>query len=156
MKDQKQIKEENSPKKVNMWGGKGWIGNILKNREPLLTPEEYWKKVRDNIKDKYKPLFDSSSKSVRSILLYLSKIEDKDYIPLYLGQFKDLTEKDFQDLHVISSELHIWACEPGELLKTLLYKESIEGFSIKFSISPSSIKDMFNPYWRGEYYTITF
>ena len=80
MENKEQVKEQ-SQKKGNMWGGKGWIGNIVKNLEPVKTPEEHWLEVRSKIKSEYIPLFDKNSNPVfRHILLDYSKSKMKEIV----------------------------------------------------------------------------
>ena len=153
MENKEQVKEQ-SQKKGNMWGGKGWIGNIVKNLEPVKTPEEHWLEVRSKIKSEYIPLFDKNSNPVfRHILLDYSKSKMKEIV-LSLYHFKDLTEKDFMDLKTISKTLLIRACKPGDLLLALFHKKEIEGYKLKFVLSDQTKKDLYSDDWSIDYYKI--
>lgn len=153
MENKEQVKEQ-IQKKGNMWGGKGWIGNIVKNLEPVKTPEEHWLEVRSKIKSEYIPLFDKNSNPVfRHILLDYSKSKMKEIV-LSLYHFKDLTEKDFMDLKTISKTLLIRSCKPGDLLLALFHKKEIEGYKLKLVLSDQTKKDLYSDDWSIDYYKI--
>lgn len=150
------VKEKEGKKRENHWGGKGWIGNIVRDVK-RQTPEEYWKEVRDSILPEYLPVFDSTeSRTLKEILKQSSSAKPEYRFHISLYDFEDLKEKDFQSIKTFTDTLYIRACDPGKFVLAIFKKKELEKYTIDFKVSEQSIQDIFTERWDNEYYTLSF
>lgn len=145
--------EENKPKQYN--DGRNWIGNIVKNLPPIISPEEYWAGVRKEILPEHLALFDSTQSTIiKEVLKEVIGVLPEYRFQISLLQFKKLTEQDFLSLKEITDHIKIRACDAGDLLKAILYKKEVEHYSLDFKFSNQSIKDIFGTSWEHSFYTL--
>ena len=145
--------EESRPKQYK--DGRNWIGNIVKDLPPIISPEEYWAGVRKEILPEHLALFDSTqSIIIKGILKEVIGVLPEYRFKISLLQFKKLTEQDFLSLKEITDHIKIRACDAGDILKAILYKKEVEHYSLDFKFSDQSIKDIFGTSWEHSFYTL--
>lgn len=146
--------EEGRPK-VQYKDGRNWIGNIVKDRPPIISPEEYWAGVRKEILPEHLALFDSTQSTIiKGVLKEANGVLPEYRFQISLLQFKKLTEQDFLSLKEITDHIKIRACDAGDILKAILYKKEVEHYSLDFKFSDQSIKDIFGTSWEHSFYTL--
>ena len=102
--------EENKPKQYT--DGRNWIGNIVKNLPPIISPEEFWAGVRKEILPEHLALFDSTqSIIIKGIFKEVIGVLPEYRFQISLLQFKKLTEQDFLSLKEITDHIKIRSCD---------------------------------------------